>query len=225
VDLDVRAGEVLGIGGVVGCGRGELLRALFGLHPLTSGTVTVDGEPVRARDPRRAIAGNIAYVTPDRSGEGLALQQSVEANVSLPSLGRFTTADVVRRGRERAATRKVMADLRVRAASPSVPAASLSGGNQQKALFAKWVMTGPRVLLMDEPTRGVDVGAKTEIYRIINGLTADGVAVVLVSSDLPELVAMSDRVLVMREGRPVSELAGDDVNEQNILEHALVGAP
>ncbi|QKG18906.1 sugar ABC transporter ATP-binding protein [Actinomadura verrucosospora] len=225
VDLDVRAGEVLGIGGVVGCGRGELLRALFGLHPLTSGTVTVDGEPVRARDPRRAIAGNIAYVTPDRSGEGLALQQSVEANVSLPSLGRFTTADVVRRGRERAATRKVMADLRVRAASPSVPAASLSGGNQQKALFAKWVMTGPRVLLMDEPTRGVDVGAKTEIYRIINGLTADGVAVVLVSSDLPELVAMSDRVLVMREGRPVSELTGGDVNEQNILEHALVGAP
>jgi ABC-type sugar transport system ATPase subunit len=118
-----------------------------------------------------------------------------------------------------------MADLRVRAASPSIPAGSLSGGNQQKTLFAKWVMTGPRVLLMDEPTRGVDVGAKTEIYRIINGLTADGVAVVLVSSDLPELVAMSDRVLVMREGRPVSELTGDDVNEQNILEHALVGAP
>ncbi|MWA02607.1 ATP-binding cassette domain-containing protein [Actinomadura sp. LD22] len=225
VDLDVRAGEVLGIGGVVGCGRGELLRALFGLHPLTAGTVTVDGEPVRARDPRQAIAGRIAYVTPDRSGEGLAMQQSVEANVSLPSLGRFTTADVVRRGRERAATGKVMADLRVRAASPSVPVASLSGGNQQKTLFAKWVMTGPRVLLMDEPTRGVDVGAKTEIYRIINGLTADGVAVVLVSSDLPELVAMSDRVLVMREGRAVSELAGGDVNEQNILEHALVGAP
>jgi ABC-type sugar transport system ATPase subunit len=225
VDLDVRAGEVLGIGGVVGCGRGELLRALFGLHPLTAGTVTVDGEPVRASDPRRAIAGRIAYVTPDRSGEGLAMRQSVEANVSLPSLGRFTTADVVRRGRERAATGKVMADLRVRAASPSVPAGSLSGGNQQKTLFAKWVMTGPRVLLMDEPTRGVDVGAKTEIYRIINGLTADGVAVVLVSSDLPELVAMSDRVLVMREGRPVSELTGDDVNEQNILEHALVGAP
>ncbi|MEU9022284.1 sugar ABC transporter ATP-binding protein [Actinomadura sp. NPDC048394] len=225
VDLDVRAGEVLGIGGVVGCGRGELLRALFGLHPLTAGTVTVDGEPVRASDPRRAIAGRIAYVTPDRSGEGLAMRQSVEANVSLPSLGRFTTADVVRRGRERAATGKVMADLRVRAASPSIPAGSLSGGNQQKTLFAKWVMTGPRVLLMDEPTRGVDVGAKTEIYRIINGLTADGVAVVLVSSDLPELVAMSDRVLVMREGRPVSELTGDDVNEQNILEHALVGAP
>jgi ABC-type sugar transport system ATPase subunit len=225
VDLDVRAGEVLGIGGVVGCGRGELLRALFGLHALTAGTVTVDGEPVRARGPRTAIGGRIAYVTPDRSGEGLAMQQSVEANVSLPSLGRFTKADVVRRGRERAETGKVMADLRVRAASPSIAAGSLSGGNQQKALFAKWVMTGPRVLLMDEPTRGVDVGAKTEIYRIINGLTADGVAVVLVSSDLPELVAMSDRVLVMREGRTVSELTGDDVNEQNILEHALVGAP
>ncbi|MFG2003698.1 sugar ABC transporter ATP-binding protein [Spirillospora sp. NPDC048911] len=224
IDLDVRAGEVVGIGGVVGCGRSELLRALFGLHPLTAGVVSVAGEPVRPRGPRHAIRGHIAYLTPDRSGEGLAMNQSVEANVSLASLERFSTAEVVRRGSERAATGAVMADLRVRAASPSIPVGSLSGGNQQKALFAKWVMTGPRVLLMDEPTRGVDVGAKTEIYRIINRLTADGVAVLLVSSDLPELVAMSDRVVVMRDGRLVAELTGDDVAEQSILEHALVGA-
>jgi ABC-type sugar transport system ATPase subunit len=130
----------------------------------------------------------------------------------------------VRRAGERTETGAVMTDLRVRAASPAMAVGSLSGGNQQKALFAKWVMAGPRVLLMDEPTRGVDVGAKTEIYRIINKLTADGVAVVLVSSDLPELVAMSDRVVVMREGRIVTELTGDRVNEQSILEHALVGA-
>jgi ABC-type sugar transport system ATPase subunit len=225
IDLDVRAGEVLGIGGVVGCGRSALLRALFGLQPLTGGSISVGGTPVHVRDIRDAIANGIAYLSPDRQAEGLCMNLSVEANVSLASLGRFTTAgDVVRRSSERAATSAVMSDLRVRAASPSVSVGSLSGGNQQKALFAKWVMTRPRVLLMDEPTRGVDVGAKTEIYRIINKLTADGVAVLLVSSDLPELVAMSDRVVVMREGRFVAELTGDRINEQSILEHALVGA-
>lgn len=224
-DLSVRAGEVLGVGGVVGCGRTELLRALFGLRPLTGGAVRVGGDPVDVRTPRAAIAAGIAYVSPDRQAEGLCQDLSVEANVSLASLARFTgPADVVRRRAERAETGTVMTDLRVRTASPAAPMGSLSGGNQQKALFAKWVMTRPRVLLMDEPTRGVDVGAKTEIYRIINQLTADGVAVVLVSSDLPELVAMSDRVVVMREGRLVAELAGDGLTEQSVLEHALVGA-
>jgi ABC-type sugar transport system ATPase subunit len=225
IDLQVRAGEVLGIGGVVGCGRSTLLRALFGLEPITGGSVTIDGSPARVRDPREAIESHIAYLSPDRQAEGLCTALSVEANVSLASLYRFTgVSGVVHRADERTETGAVMTDLRVRAASPAMAVGSLSGGNQQKALFAKWVMAGPRVLLMDEPTRGVDVGAKTEIYRIINKLTADGVAVVLVSSDLPELVAMSDRVVVMREGRIVTELTGDRVNEQSILEHALVGA-
>ncbi|MET8816323.1 sugar ABC transporter ATP-binding protein [Streptomyces sp. NPDC004549] len=225
VDLDVRAGEVLGIGGVVGCGRSSLLRALFGLEPLASGTVEVDGQAVRLRNIRDAIAARIAYVTPDRQAEGLCPDLSVEANVSLATLRRHTgPGDLVRRTREREATGEVMSRLRVRTASPESAVTSLSGGNQQKALFAKWVLTGPRVLLMDEPTRGVDVGAKTEIYRIINQLTADGVAVVLVSSDLPELVAMSDRAVVMRQGRLVAEMAGDQLSEQSVLEHALVGA-
>jgi ABC-type sugar transport system ATPase subunit len=224
IDLQVRAGEVLGIGGVVGCGRGPLLRALFGLQPMTGGSVRIDGSPVRVRNPREAIESHIAYLSPDRQAEGLCTALSVEANVSLASLDRFTgVSGVVHRAGERAETGVVMTDLRVRAASPAMAVGSLSGGNQQKALFAKWVMAGPRVLLMDEPTRGVDVGAKTEIYRIINKLTADGVAIVLVSSDLPELVAMSDRVVVMREGWIVTELTGDRVNEQSILEHALVG--
>ncbi|MGW4446812.1 sugar ABC transporter ATP-binding protein [Streptomyces sp. NPDC004682] len=225
VDLDVRAGEVLGIGGVVGCGRSSLLRALFGLEPLASGTVEVDGQAVRLRNIRDAIAARIAYVTPDRQAEGLCPDLSVEANVSLATLRQHTgPGDLVRRTREREATGEVMSRLRVRTASPESAVTSLSGGNQQKALFAKWVLTGPRVLLMDEPTRGVDVGAKTEIYRIINQLTADGVAVVLVSSDLPELVAMSDRAVVMRQGRLVAEMAGDQLSEQSVLEHALVGA-
>jgi ABC-type sugar transport system ATPase subunit len=225
VDLDVRAGEVLGIGGVVGCGRSSLLRALFGLEPLTAGTVEIDGSPVRLRGVQDAIAHRIAYVTPDRGAEGLCVDLSVETNISLATLRRYTgPADLVRRGRERKACGEVMSRLRVRTASPEAAMSSLSGGNQQKALFAKWVLTGPRVLLMDEPTRGVDVGAKTEIYRIINQLTADGVAVVLVSSDLPELVAMSDRAVVLRQGRVVAEMTGDHLNEQSVLEHALVGA-
>lgn len=225
IDLDVRAGEVLGIGGVVGCGRSSLLRTLFGLEQFTAGTVEVDGRPVRLRGVQDAIRHKIAYLTPDRGAEGLCAGLSVETNISLTTLRRYTgPADLVRRGRERSACGDVMARLRVRAASPAVAMSSLSGGNQQKALFAKWVLAGPRVLLMDEPTRGVDVGAKTEIYRIINQLTADGVAVVLVTSDLPELVAMSDRAVVMRQGRVVAELVGDRLDEQSVLEHALVGA-
>ncbi|MDF3299471.1 sugar ABC transporter ATP-binding protein [Streptomyces tropicalis] len=225
IDLDVRAGEVLGVGGVVGCGRSSLLRALFGLEPLTTGTVEVDGSPVPLRRIQDAIDSRIAYVTPDRQAEGLCPDLSVEANISLATLRRYTgPADLVRRDREREACGEVMSRLRVRTASREAAMTSLSGGNQQKALFAKWVLAGPRVLLLDEPTRGVDVGAKTEIYRIINQLTADGVAVVLVSSDLPELVAMSDRAVVMRQGRLVAEMAGDRLSEQSVLEHALVGA-
>jgi ABC-type sugar transport system ATPase subunit len=225
VSLQVRAGEVLGIGGVVGCGRGSLLRALFGLEALGAGTVSVDGQRVRPRGVPEAIARGIAYITPDRQAEGLCVGLSVLTNISLATLRRYTgPADLVRRGPERADCARVMAELRVRAPSPSAAVATLSGGNQQKALFAKCVLTGPRVLLMDEPTRGVDVGAKAEICRIVNRLTADGVAVVLVSSDLPELVNMSDRAVVMREGRIVAELSGDRLTEPAILEHALVGA-
>jgi ABC-type sugar transport system ATPase subunit len=225
VALRVRAGEVLGIGGVVGCGRSSLLRAIFGLEALSAGSLSIDGQAVRPRGVPEAIARGIAYITPDRQAEGLCVDLSVQSNISLATLRRYTgPADLVRRGAERADCERVMKELRVRAASPSAAVSTLSGGNQQKTLFAKCVLAGPRVLLMDEPTRGVDVGAKAEIYRIVNRLTADGVAVVLVSSDLPELVNMSDRAVVMREGRIVAELAGDRLTEHAILEHALVGA-
>ncbi len=225
VGLQVRAGEVLGIGGVVGCGRGALLRAVFGLEPLTAGSVGIDGKTVRVRGVPAAIAQGIAYVTPDRQAEGLCVDLSVGTNVSLATLRRYAgPGGLVRRGVERADCERVMADVRVRAESAATSVSTLSGGNQQKALFAKWVLAGPRVLLLDEPTRGVDVGAKAEIYRIINRLTADGVAVVLVSSDLPELVNMSDRAVVMREGRIVAELDGERLTEHAVLEHALVGA-
>lgn len=222
VSLSVRPGEVVGLGGVLGSGRGSLLRALFGLERLDAGTIRVNGEAVRPGSPAAAIRAGIAYLTPERGTDGLCAQRSVAENISLAALGAHTSRwGFVRRAAERRAVRETMTGLKVRAASPDIAVGSLSGGNQQKALFGKWVMTRPTVLLMEEPTRGVDVGAKTEIYRIINELTADGVAVLMVSSDLPELVAMSDRVLVMRAGRLAAELTGERITQQAVLEHAL----
>ncbi|RLV49956.1 sugar ABC transporter ATP-binding protein [Nocardioides mangrovicus] len=222
VDLEVRPGEVLGLAGALGSGRSEVLQTLFGVLPTDAGTVSVAGRQVRTTSPRRAIRAGLAYVVPDRGERGLLPHRSTGDNITLASLAEHGgPAGLVQRGKEHDVVRQAMDDLRVRASGPAQPVGSLSGGNQQKALIARWVLTGPRVLLMDEPTRGVDVGAKTEIYRILNRLTADGVAVVLVSSDLPELVAMSDRALVMRGGRVVAELAGDDLDQQHILTHSL----
>lgn len=224
VSFDVRAGEVVGIGGVFGCGKGSVLRALFGLVPTTAASVAVDGTTYRPSAPQAAIDAGIGYVPPDRQAEGLCLQQSVSDNISMASLSRYSTGPYVHRGRERAETSRIIDQLAIRTASPSAPVGSLSGGNQQKALFGGWVLTRPKVLMMEEPTRGVDVGAKAEIYRIINEQAAAGVAVVIVSSDLPELVAMSDRLLVMRQGHVVAELTDDDLTEQKLLEHALESA-
>lgn len=224
VDLEVRAGEVVGIGGVLGCGKDSVLRALFGLLPSESISLTVAGNDYRPTTPARAIDTGLAYIPPDRQAEGLCVQQAVSDNISLASLSRFLIGPVVRRRSERVATGRVIDDLSIRTASPLADVGTLSGGNQQKALFGRWVMTGPKLLLMEEPTRGVDVGAKAEIYRIINEQAARGVAVVLVSSDLPELVAMSDRLLVMRAGRVVATLAGSELTAQKLLENALESA-
>lgn len=224
VSFDVRAGEVLGIGGVMGCGKGSVLRALFGLIPITGGEVHLDGVPVSIPSPQTAIDLGIAYIPPDRQSEGLCLQQSISDNISLASLARFAPAGVVRRKAEQVETEQVISSLSIRAASMDVEVGRLSGGNQQKVLFGRWVMTKPKVLLMEEPTRGVDIGAKAEIYRIINAQAAAGAAIILVSGDLPELIAMSDRVAVMRQGRLVVELEGSDITQQKLLEHALESA-
>lgn len=222
VTFEVRPGEVLGLAGVLGSGRGDVLRALFGLERIQSGRVAVDGKQTDVRNPAGAIKAGIAYIVPDRGASGLAPQRSVSENISIAALARYTNRlGFVTRVDERRAVDAITQNLKVRATSTSVPVDTLSGGNQQKTLFGKWLLTRPSVLLMEEPTRGVDVGAKTEIYRILNDLTRDGVAIVLVSSDLPELVAMSDRALVMRAGRVVAELTGDDITQQNILSHAL----
>ncbi|WP_116043897.1 sugar ABC transporter ATP-binding protein [Amycolatopsis palatopharyngis] len=225
IDLDVRAGEIVGLGGVLGSGRGDVLRTLFGLDRADSGTVSVHGKPVNARTPAQAIRSGIAYLTPDRQAEGLCTGRTVRENISLAALADFGgPLGLVRRQAEKQAVDELITELRVHTASREVAMGTLSGGNQQKTLFAKWLMTRPLVLLMEEPTRGVDVGAKAEIYRLMNELTARGVAIVLVSSDLPELVAMSDRVLVLRQGRIAAQLHGGDVTQHAVLEHALEAA-
>jgi len=224
IDLQVHAGEVLGIGGVQGCGKGSLLRSLYGLLPVTGGEVLLEDVAFRPTTPRAAIASGLCYLTPDRQNEGLALQQSIARNVSMATLDAVTSAGMVNAKAEEARGEKMRSALDIKARSVNTAVSALSGGNQQKVLLGRWLMADPKVLLMEEPTRGVDVGAKAEIYRVINEQTSRGVAIILVSSDLPELVEMSDQVIVMREGRVVAELAGNEISQESVLHHALESA-
>jgi len=202
VDLEVRAGEIVGLAGLQGSGRSAVARAVFGVEPFTAGTVELDGVPRRITGPRGAVRHGIAFVTEDRKGEGLALRQSVRDNVLL-----------VRRSALRGARSRVAADLTALLESVEVHARGehqevryLSGGNQQKVVLAKWLAVDPKVLLVDEPTRGIDVGAKQTVHHLLRELARRGVAILMISSELPELIGMSDRVLVMHEGRPAGEL-------------------
>ncbi|MFI6074137.1 sugar ABC transporter ATP-binding protein [Actinoplanes sp. NPDC051343] len=204
VDLEVRAGEILGLAGLVGSGRTETLRLLFGADR-GAGVVEVDGVTLAKRSPRRSMAAGIALVPESRKEQGLVMQRSVAENVVLSSLPQRRVGPFVRKKAERDAVGTVSKSVDIRAADPSAAIETLSGGNQQKALFAKWLLNEPRVLLIDEPTRGVDVAAKTQIHHLITDLAADGMAVVCVSSEIEELLALSHRVLVLRHGRPVGE--------------------
>lgn len=220
ISFKVHAGEVLGIGGVMGSGKGEVLRALFGLEHAT-GTVHVDGKPLDLKSPHHSISAGIAYLTPDRQAEGLALEQPISHNESLTTLSAVTRNGIVKLKHERDRCQDISTRLNIKCNSIDDSVGTLSGGNQQKVLLARCLLSNPAILLMEEPTRGVDVGAKAEIYAIINDIAAQGVAVVLVSSDLPELVEMSDRVLVMREGSINAELSSDAMTQQSVLEHAM----
>lgn len=220
VSFQVRAGEVLGIGGVMGSGKGEVLRALFGLDN-AAGSVSIDGRPLTLKSTRHAIRAGVAYLTPDRQAEGLTLAQPISHNQSLATLGAITRNGIVALQRERDRCQEISTRLSVKCNSIDDAVGTLSGGNQQKVLLARCLLGNPAILLMEEPTRGVDVGAKAEIYSIINDVAAQGVAVVLVSSDLPELVEMSDRVLVMRGGCINAELTSDALTQQSVLEHAM----
>jgi rhamnose transport system ATP-binding protein len=205
VSLELRGSEVVGLAGLVGSGRTELARAIFGITPADSGELRLEGRRVRIQSPQQAIAHGIALVPEDRRRHGIVMEMSVAANITLASLRRVFPGGWLRPVKERALAGELMRGLGVRAAGPEAPALSLSGGNQQKVALARWFPTKPKILLLDEPTQGVDVGAKAEIHKQIRSLAKSGVAVLLVSSDLPEILGMSDRIAVMRGGTIVSD--------------------
>ena len=221
VSFSVRAGEIVGFAGLLGAGRTEIARAVFGLEPFARGTIFVNGRPCEIRSPRDAIAAGIGFVTEDRKREGLVLMRSVRDNVALPILRRLSTLGVMHHRTENSVAEDAVHDLRIRTPGVTQLARNLSGGNQQKVVLARWLATGARILFLDEPTRGVDVGAKQEIYQLINELASTGVAIILMSSDLPEVLGLSDRVLVMREGRIAGEFARADANAERVMACAV----
>ncbi|MEH1096475.1 sugar ABC transporter ATP-binding protein [Micromonospora sp. CPCC 205739] len=223
VSFTVRPGEVTGLGGLLGSGRSETAKAIVGALPLDAGTVTVAGRRLRRPTPRRALRAGVALLPEDRKAEGIIPELSVRENIVLAAMPRLARAGVVSRARQDRIVETFMTRLRIRAASPEQRVGDLSGGNQQKVLLARWLCLNPRLLLLDEPTRGIDVGAKAEVQRLVGELARDGLGVVLISSDLEELVEGADRVVVLRAGAVVGELAGDEVSEPAIL--ATLAAP
>ena len=224
ISFEVRPGEILGISGLMGSGRSELLRAIFGADRRTSGTIEVSGRRVRNRSPREAVRSGVAMVPESRKLQGLHLPHSLRHNVTLPHLQSLSGLGVVRRRRERNLASAVLRRLGVQPQDDSVAAYALSGGNQQRLLFAKWLARTPSVLLADEPTRGVDVGGKSSIYRLLDELAADGIAVVFVSSEIEELLGLAHRVLVMKAGRITAEFVGEEITEEGLLHASFAHA-
>jgi rhamnose transport system ATP-binding protein len=201
VSFEVRAGEIVGLAGLVGAGRTEVARCIFGLDAYASGSVTIDGEPLAAGDPSRAVDRGIGLVPEDRRHQGLVLELPIDRNIGLTLLRQLTSWGLISGGRERRTAEDYARRLQIRATGVQQLVGTLSGGNQQKVVLGKWLARNPRLLILDEPTRGIDVGTKAEVYRLISTLAAEGLAILLISSELPEVLGMSDRVLVMAEGR------------------------
>jgi ribose transport system ATP-binding protein len=225
VDLEVRPGEILGLAGLVGAGRTSLARSLFGIEPALAGEIRLDGTALRIASPREAIAQGIYLVPEDRKRSGLVLDMPIAQNVSLPDLPNHARGGLVQRASEARAAEAQRQSLRIRAPDVAVDAGTLSGGNQQKVVLGKWLAMRPRAIVFDEPTRGVDVGAKGEIYALMRGLADRGVAVLMISSDMEEVIGVSDRVAVMHEGRIAGVLGRARLNEPNILHLATGQVP
>jgi rhamnose transport system ATP-binding protein len=225
VNLTLRAGEIVGLAGLVGAGRTELARVLFGLTPADAGTIAVDGTTRAIRTPTDAVALGLAYVPEDRRQHGVIGAMSVAANTSLASLGRLARYGLLDRAAERTEAQRFVGDFAIRTPSIDAAVGTLSGGNQQKVALARWLATSPRVLILDEPTQGVDIGAKAEIHRLIRSLAADGLAILLISSELTELLGLAHRIGVMRGGRLVGMLPHADATEERLMALALGHAP
>ncbi len=214
-------GEILGIAGLLGSGRTELARAIFGLDKIDAGSIQVKGRLQKITSPRQAINLGFGFLTEDRKTQGLVLPLSVQENICLPSVERFSRFGIVSESREVEAAGRFLKDLRIKATGLGQRVIYLSGGNQQKVVLSKWLCSNGNILIFDEPTRGIDVGSKAEIYQLMNQLTAAGTAILMISSDLPEILGMSDRILVMHQGRINGEFSAADATQEQILHCAL----
>jgi len=224
--FELRRGELLGVAGLVGAGRTELARAIFGIDPISAGRIEINGAEVRIGSPRSAIRNRMALLPEDRKSQGLVLLLSVADNVGLAAPDKLGgPLGLVPPSARSTAARRFISSLRIKTPGPNQRVMLLSGGNQQKVVLAKWLLTEADIFIFDEPTRGIDVGAKVEVYRLMNALLAGGAAILMISSELPEILGMSDRILVMREGRIVAELNRDEATQERIMTHAAQGAP
>ena len=220
ISFDLRRGEILGFYGLVGAGRSEFMQALFGITRPSAGTITIDGEHVLIRSPADAVGKGIVYVPEDRGKQGAITALPIFQNVTLPSLGRTSRNGFLQLAEEFQLARDYTQRLDLRAASLDTNVGNLSGGNQQKVVIAKWLATQPKVIILDEPTKGIDIGSKAAVHEFMAELAAQGLAVIMVSSEIPEVLGMSDRVIVMREGRIAAELSGDDMTPETLVRHA-----
>lgn len=217
INFQVRAGEVLGVAGLMGAGRTEIMQSIFGNMPNVTGQIFVEGKEVHNKNPEQAMKNGIGFITEDRKTEGLMLEESIMKNIAITNLGRISRNGVLNKKSEMDMVKSGIEELHIKCTGPEHYCNKLSGGNQQKVVFAKWIFTDPKVLILDEPTRGVDIGAKKEIYSIINNLAAQGVAIIMVSSELPEVLGMSDRIMVISEGKIGGFIDRQDANQENVM--------
>ena len=223
VNFSVRAGEVLGVSGLMGAGRTEIMQAIFGNLPVVSGKLFIEGKEVSIKNPRQAIAAGIGFITEDRKTEGLLLEKSIAENIELANLGKVSDNNVLSKKKGAELVKRGIEEFRIKCFGPEHECGNLSGGNQQKVVLAKWIYTDPKILILDEPTRGVDIGAKKEIYNVINEMAAKGVAVIMVSSELPEVLGMSDRIMVVHEGHVTGIIDGEQADQAKVMTLATGG--
>lgn len=223
ISFSVKSGEIVGFSGLMGAGRTEIMRGIFGIDPISQGEIILEGKKVQLKNPSTAIKAGVGFLTENRKEEGLVLDFSIKDNISLPSIDEFRVRGLIDTKTEDEFVQLLMKRLTVKAQNEDISAGSLSGGNQQKVVLAKWIGIGPKVLILDEPTRGVDVGAKREIYQLMNELAERGVAIVMVSSDLPEVLGVSDRILVVHEGKIAGELNRTEATQEKIMNLATGG--
>ena len=225
ISFDLRRGEILGLAGLMGAGRTEVLEAIFGVTKVDAGTITINGEAIRIKEPADAIEAGMGLLTEDRKLTGIMGVLSVRDNMTIANLNRFSPGGILRKGQMEAACRAQRDALAIKTPSLAQLIKNLSGGNQQKVLVSRWLLTLPDVLMIDEPTRGIDVGAKSEIHRLMSGLAKEGKAILMVSSEMPEILGMSDRVLVMAGGRITAEFSRAEATQEKVLEAATLVAP